>query len=816
MRLEKAIFHNIGPFDHAEIDLESLGADAKLVALCGVNGAGKTFALQAAIAGAAYRKMPTQGTLVSRAKGRDSYVESHLVNGQRWVVRHDLDAVSRKGEATVTDAAGEPAYKGTSVKLFDAWSAKHFTAQDVLFATSFAIQKSGGFVDLGSADRTSVILQVVGVSRIERMAEGARKEAAAARGAFEKLEARLTDERARCGDVEVLETALAEAEALAARCDKQVETDRQALDAARAEAARLAVVAKEAEAGQARRAELEAALAAERAKLADASTRLAACRTIIADADRIRGAAARISVIDGDLARLSTEAAERQGDLAKAEAELGAAREQLASVRREKRAAQDRATRLSERLGDEAKVARAVAELAERRATVEAAQAEIARLGQVRETLTAHRMIGADERINGLRAGLQSVADSANVEEPREIGLMAGRTLDADDEAVRVSVELPAQLADAAKAEAEGKRALATLERELSALLLLAARAPEFDALREEAAEVNAAIVAAGQAEASADERVTVAHNACDPLRAVIAPLSAQSAALRAERAALEALADAADRLTTAEALVGERETQAAAAQVEIARLETQHSATPVPERPSPVPDVAAYTRAAADAEGRSRAAHASAAVAGQCLKAAQDGLARLCGLQTEFDAAAAELADWNRLAADFGRDGLQSAEVDSAGPELTALTNDLLLNCHGPQFTVSIETSRLASDGKGEVEECRVQVIDSVQGREGEAREFSGGQSVIIGEAIALALTMLACQRAGLKGITLVRDESGAALDPVAGRAYVKMLRRAADFVDASRVLLVTHSKECAELCDAKILIQGGQVSYG
>lgn len=816
MRLSKAIFHKIGPFDHAEIDLELLGDDARLVALCGVNGAGKTFSLQAAIAGAAYRKMPTQGTLVSRATARDSYVESTLVNGQRWVVRHDLDAVSRKGEATVKDAAGKEAYKGTSVKLFDAWSAKHFTAPDVLFATQFAVQKSGGFVDLGSAERTSIVLQVTGVQKIERWAKYDREQAALARRAFETLDARLADEKARCGDAVALDLALAEARALAETWDGQVTQAREALDAARAEALRITALAKENEATGKRRSELLQELDAARVLQSDLEKRISACRAIIADRDQIRGAAARIAEIDTELARLGADGAQLQADLAKAEAEHNAAREQLVSVCREKRTAEERAARLTGRLAEEGKVKQAVAGLDAQRQAVESASAALQSAEAALTELQAQRLTGAAERILGLRKGLSDIADaSACGSDSSAWAMIADNTLDVDDEAVTSAAELPGRQRTAEGEVRSAKAALVALERELTDGERLAARAPEFVAARAELEATKATIADTLARETAADQRVATAHNACEPLRAAVAPIRAQEHALRAEREPLVALAGKADLLTKAEVLIGERETQLAAAHADLGHITEQLSATPEPAIPPPAPDVAAFSKALTDAEKLARQHHAAAAVAAQRLTAAQEGLARLCELQAEHDDAAAELADWNLLAADFGRDGCQSAEVDSAGPELTALTNQLLHTCHGPQFTVSIETSRLSSDGKGEIEECRVQVIDSVQGREGEAREFSGGQSVIIGEAISLALTILACNRAHVSGITLVRDESGAALDPVAGRAYVKMLRLAADLVKASRVLLVTHSKECAEMCDARILIKDGTVSY-
>jgi exonuclease SbcC len=106
--------------------------------------------------------------------------------------------------------------------------------------------------------------------------------------------------------------------------------------------------------------------------------------------------------------------------------------------------------------------------------------------------------------------------------------------------------------------------------------------------------------------------------------------------------------------------------------------------------------------------------------------------------------------------------------------------------------------------------------VLDTVAGREGAAETFSGGERVLLGEAVSLALSMLACRRAGLVGVTLVRDETGAALDPANGRAYVAMLRRAAELVGARQVLFVSHSPELAELADARIVVGGGTAVVG
>ena len=98
------------------------------------------------------------------------------------------------------------------------------------------------------------------------------------------------------------------------------------------------------------------------------------------------------------------------------------------------------------------------------------------------------------------------------------------------------------------------------------------------------------------------------------------------------------------------------------------------------------------------------------------------------------------------------------------------------------------------------------VRVIDTECGRDAPAETYSGGEKTILGEAVSLALSTLACRRSGVDRPTLVRDESGAALDADKAVAYVAMLRRAAEMIGADRVLLVSHAAEVQGLCDARI----------
>jgi DNA repair exonuclease SbcCD ATPase subunit len=100
--------------------------------------------------------------------------------------------------------------------------------------------------------------------------------------------------------------------------------------------------------------------------------------------------------------------------------------------------------------------------------------------------------------------------------------------------------------------------------------------------------------------------------------------------------------------------------------------------------------------------------------------------------------------------------------------------------------------------------------VRDANDNSERESRLHSGGECVVLGEAVSLALTMMACRRSGVRGATLVRDESGAALDPQNARVYLDMLRHAAKVTHAPKVLFVSHSEDVQRMADSVLEIRG------
>jgi DNA repair exonuclease SbcCD ATPase subunit len=197
-----------------------------------------------------------------------------------------------------------------------------------------------------------------------------------------------------------------------------------------------------------------------------------------------------------------------------------------------------------------------------------------------------------------------------------------------------------------------------------------------------------------------------------------------------------------------------------------------------------------------------------------QRLEMARQSAARVLELEAAREERAEALADCQRLAEDLGKKGLQSAEIDAVGAELTTDTNDLLHSCLGSTFTVSVQTTRTVDKGKREVDALPIIVFNSEDGYEGEVRTYSGGQKALIGEALALALTIMSCRRNGIThGLTLCRDEPTSALSHDDALAYVAMMRRASAIVNARHVLCITHNPAVADAADARINVSNGSV---
>lgn len=805
MRLESLRIRGIGPF--ADVNLNLADCPGKLVAVTGENGAGKS-TLLGLFPAALYRTVPTRGALSSLATGRDSMVEARVVNGRAFTITQHVDGVSGKSEAMVV-SDGAPVLADSKVRGFDAWAASYLPAQEVFFSSVFSAQKSQGLMTMKAGERKGILLRALGVERLEAQAEHWREQARRAKTELATTSTRIADERERGGDFENAQAELDAARARVVTATAETQTAEHALATLRLEVAQVDAIQAEAQRIEARRAELSAELSAAKTAIADMRARLDNNRDVIAQAEQIRQAVADADRIGAELETVRAQATEAALEVERAAGRVSGAE----AIQR--RAAQLEATRTQlEAWLDEwtPKLVEASAGAADIETNVGYAQLDVAALNDEVDHHRRATLNNAEGRILGLRAGLQSIADAASLGLPNDgLSHRAAVTLSEDDAEVLKASEAPVQLRDAQARLREAEDRLVDLTRSLADVRATLSRQSQADEKR--------AALADTQRELASIEAVdiTAAHEALNAAKAVRREREQMADTLAGELQALERLTSRAAHLDRAEARIGELTPELAKADERAAKLSAELAVTTVPAV-APAPPIEPAEGALQAARRAEQTARERVALAEQALTQANASAARIEALTTEQRSIEQHLADCQRLAADLGRDGLQAAEIDSAGPELTELANDLLRSCVGPRWTVRIETTKLSADGKRQLEGCEIEVLDSepesaISADWRPVETLSGGEAVIVGEAIALALSMLSMRRLGVDRPTLVRDESGAALSPENTRAWMAMLRRSAELVDADKVLIVSHNPEVWELCDSRLDIRGGKV---
>lgn len=807
MRFSSIRARGLGPFrEEVFVDLDAI--DGKLVAITGPNGAGKSTLLEM-LAGAMFRDCPTRGSLASLATSRDAFLEVGVVNGASHRLRHVLDAVSGKAEAVVTNADGKPLVDSGKLKSFDAWVAKHLPSPEVVYTSTFSAQAADGFLELKPADRKHVLLRLLGIERLEVLAEKARYHAKNVRESIVICESRISDERARSSDVTTVQAEIDALHEARSALEQEMTQARAFVEEVLAKEQVAKLARQDVEIHMARRAELVARLDKVTREKAAVDTKLANNRMVLARATEIRAAQARSEALAVLIAEHAESLAKATAAKVAAEGDLAMARGNRSSVQRRLEDAGDRLALATGRLADRARIERAVAELPKLRARVQEGDEEVARIEAAIEEAQALAMNSADARIGGLRNGLERILDD-------RIDCGKGHAqdaLDADDGLAAKAAGAPGLiehergLLKAAKAQRDEARSM------LAAAERLAARADEMAAAEADRVAAEAEIGQLAKEQAALPHLNQLEAAVEGPRAGVIAFTAAHQTAID-ERASIAGVVKLADPLTQAEARVAELEPQAASLAAESDAITKDIDALGDLPAGVQLPDVDAARAKVESIRAQMSGTEAALAVKAAQLTAAHASIQRITALNAERAGQDEELSDWVRLANDLGKDGVQGLLIDAAGPEITEITNQLLHEAFGPRFTVRFDTVRRSSNGKKDLEAFDVGVIDTVEGRDANGETYSGGERVILNEAISLALTTLGCRRSGMSGVTLVRDESGAALDGDRARAYVTMLRRAAELIGAHQVLLVSHARDVQDLCDARIEIGDRKVA--
>ena len=186
----------------------------------------------------------------------------------------------------------------------------------------------------------------------------------------------------------------------------------------------------------------------------------------------------------------------------------------------------------------------------------------------------------------------------------------------------------------------------------------------------------------------------------------------------------------------------------------------------------------------------------------------------RLAQVEAELGTAKMELEDYNYLARVFGLDEIQLCEIQASGPQVSTLVNALLEGCFDNKFEIRFRTQRPKADGKGMVDDFDVEVRNKNLDRTCLVNELSGGQFVLVNEAVNLGIAIYNMRQGeGIRYETLFRDETVGALDATNAKEYVSMLRRAMELGGFHQVIFICHTPLVWELADRILSVRDGRV---
>lgn len=808
MKLERLTVSGFTRFSEpATLDVSSLPIG--LVAICGANGQGKTTMLDSALAVLDLEMPSREGSLADYAIAKDSYLDAiYELNGTRYRARVNVDGIKRASDAVLeqlgSDGKGTPLNDGKVSSFRDARS-KLFPPKELLLASAFAPQnRAGSFVTAKPAQRKDLFSALLGMKRFEQLSETAKRCLAIVESALVRLRDRrgllalethdfLANKLADHANQVQAESGNAELKRLDLRAKLEgLEAERQQLD--EHAAAHLSAVER-AQAMLRSSADTRASLRTcdEDVRRADAA--LSSGRLLADQAERdalatvtglerkakdayIAAVAKLDERIEGNRT-LELRAAEiRAAAAAKGEAEttLAGLRERETALRESIALSQEQ-IRQRERMLREAERSEIALQGARRQAETLTSvpcggQGDFAGCRFLADAKLAEASIpeleGAAHQAVTLRAGITHwTADAEAHGHALEavVSQIAAAVLSVGEHApmARFAPELAAT-----EARIEGYQA-----EKVSLATALDERVAEYETHRERAAVTKSTAVA--QLQAARDERIV---------------------SIEARRLDLETqLAGFEQGFELANDIVGR--TQSAAQRRDVIDAELPGLRQSVMENESHLARLS-MTRAQVD---KDRAAF-------------RQKKADLRIIDTRIELASDELLIWQTFVQCFGRDGLPTLEIDAAGPTISNLVNDLLASCFGTRFTLEFVTQEPRADGKGFKESFDLKVFDNQDG--GDARDIadlSGGERVIVEEALRAAIALYVNARNVSPVRTIFRDETTGSLDDENAIRYVQMLRRMQELGGIAHVIFVSHNPDVTAMADAQVHVNDGKL---
>lgn len=850
---------NIGPFVDEKVDLESV--PGALVAVTGRNGEGKTMFMESIFAGA-YREFPTRPVGIYRfCTDRNAGIELEFSMGNKvYQSTLNFDSKNRKMEAVLAHD-GQPLNDGKT-STFDAEAIKILGYPDQILASSYGAQnKKGNFTELEKSARKELFIQMIGLSKLQKISETANKFGQVLEPKKTILTGQLSVLQSTASqpipDIESLSKSLQEKQAQQDKCKDIVARAEGQIAAHKIKLEQLNSMNAELKATSGRIQQLELSkedlnrnlgyalsgaqllskhkdhITIKSQELGLIKERLAVLRNKVSNLDNVRNQELMLA----SKLRKAIEECQATASKIKSQeilsANVGSLREkslQLEQLRVEVDSDSKTMRQLSAEtvrlVQEESERSRIISEINLKISSLQKEEAKALMLLEM-----AHSKAGKLKEVpcrgEGVYASCQFIKDAAEATcsiDDLEAGadnvkaalLAAKQELDnipKIDPAVEIRVMH--QYRVLADKNTESENLIKRLTLEVKDLPIAESASSQIELLKQQLA-----------IQENARDLASVDHEACEidlsemmSVKKDINQLEIETDRLSSDIVNLNTMISAAETCSS----------EVVSLKIKIANIEAELSARKerIGELMVSVDGLEAikaeYDAAVKDIDASRKDL---ANIANEVL-AIQRDVTRAEKLQEEIVAAKNKvvrveedlaiinyrIACYANVAKAFGPMEIQSFEIDSAGPEVSRLANELLFNCFGPRFSIKFITQELKADGKGYKDEFDVSVYDQNSSRWNSISDLSGGERTIVSEALSLAIALYNKEKNGVAWDTLFRDEVSGALDDVYAPQYITMLRAAKEMGHFKRVLFICHQERLKEMADSRIVISHGKI---
>lgn len=744
-----------------------------LVAVHGPNGAGKSMLLGLLLAGA-YGEHPTYGSLDALAIAKDAGVRVRIkTSAGHWDIYQDI---GQKQTRVFQVGVEDPVFAG-GPKKYAKWVEDNLPPYEAVFYGSFLTTKEDSIGKLRDARLKSVVMKAFGMSRYELLAVAANKRANRARDEHLQTKAQ-RDVLLQIDPVPVrVEVADQEAKVIAAE---------QALGREqRCRGVYEAWTVRQKEASRCHVAQVEA------------ESHFQSAERALQDASAIRAAEVTRKSLERELMTLRAQFVEQEAHVKQAIADCQVSARAQSVLRAEVREAEE-AMESARRSVETHLPAR---EAAGRVAFLQQAHAATERALLDAKTLLAglheDRVQLSHGRAEALKGGVEEILTVAGVvKDPAEDRIrlvqQAGqRTLLRDKTDAN---DLDEQIAATTTLVRQREGELARSTKALRDAEQLAMRLPLLEKaetnVTEQRAKVQERSVRLAEEEARGSE-LALTRGA---MESDLAILKTKGTSLREKFNQAAATASRYQELLKAEGTLDAL--RDAVSEATSATLRARQAMGTEPSK--------------GNTEVASKALQSERAILStlqERLRRVESDAVKAVKLEEQLSRLELEASRWARAAEVCGRDGLQAVAVETVCNRIAQTATEIFHRVCGPTWSIRFASTR-GGDGKV-IEQARWMAKKHADDKEREVRATSGGEEVMLTNAILFAFAYELQERTDRVDATVIVDETSGALRGENQEKWVAILREGANVAGVERVLMVPpDSPTILHIADAQVAI--------